>query len=170
MPTAGADLSMQGAHTLFLRFEDVVIAFRYLWDNTNGTAAPKLVNDGFVFHANREAFQLVHNKAVRLTLQHPNNGKAALAMWWKVAEGIHTAADFAAFRKQVLETPVSVKEENGTIDIALQTKARKLGLKADLVKKKRLAYYYPVSMPKDYLFMVNGKEIGLPIMKKYQSQ
>jgi hypothetical protein len=170
MPTAGADLSMQGAHTLFLRFEDVVIAFRYLWDNTNGTAAPKLVNDGFVFHANREAFQLVHNKAVRLTLQHPNNGKAALAMWWKVAEGIHTAADFAAFRKQVLEAPVSVKEENGTIDIAVQTKAGKLGVKADLVKKKRLAYYYPVPMPKDYLFMVNGKEIGLPIMKKYQSQ
>lgn len=168
MPAPGQHLSMQNAHCFFMKFEDVVIAFRYLWDNAMGTSTPQLYNDGFAFHASREAFSLTHNKAVRLTLQHPNNGKAALAMWWKVAEGIHTAADFAAFRKQVMETPVSIKEGNGMIDVAVQTQQGKLGVKADLNKKKRLDYYYPVPMPKDFLFTVNGKEIGLPIMKKYQ--
>lgn len=168
IPAPGQHLSMQKAHTFFARFEDVVIAFRYLWDNGNGTAAPQLYNDGFAFHASRESFQLAHNKAIRLTLQHPDNGKAALAMWWKTAEGIHSSTDFAAFRKQVMETPVTIQENKGIIDIAVQTTNGKLGIKADLLKKKRLAYYYPVPMPKDFLFNVDGTEIGKPLMGKYQ--
>ncbi len=169
VPAIGEHVSMNKAHTFFAKFEDAVIAFRFLWDNTDGKTSAALYNDGFRFHANREAFQLAHNQAMRITLQHPNDGKAALAMWWKTAEGIHSAADFARFRKQVMATPVSISAKNGVVDISVQTTAGKLGVKADIAKKKRLEYYYPVPMPADFLFNVNGKELGLPIMKKYQT-
>jgi hypothetical protein len=168
VPAIGAHVSMGKAHTFFARFEDVVIAFRFLWDNTAGKSNPTLYNDGFHFHSSREGFELPHNHALRLTLQHPNDGKAALAMWWKTAEGIRSAADFAQFRKQVMDAPVSVSAVNGLVDISVTTSAGKLGVKADLTKKKRLDYYFPVTMPTNFLFNVNGKEIGLPIMQKYQ--
>lgn len=169
VPAIGAHVSMGKAHTFFAKFEDVVIAFRFLWDNTEGKASAALYNDGFRFHSSREGFKLAHNQAMRITLQHPNDGKAAIAMWWKTAEGIHSAADFIRFRKQVMDAPVSVSAENGLIEISVTTSAGKLGVKADLTKKKRLEYYYPVPLPTHFLFNVNGKEIGLPIMQKYQT-
>jgi hypothetical protein len=128
---------------------------------------PQLFNDGSAFHAGRESFQFAHNHAVRLTMQHPDNGKAARPLWWKTAKGFNTAADFASIRKQVMATPVTTKEEKGIIYIAVQEAQGKLEIKANPVRKKVLKYYYPLPLPKDFLFTVDGKEIGKPILIKY---
>lgn len=157
-PAVGQHVAMNSTNTFFARFEDVAIAIRVLWDNAAGNRFA-LHNDGFRFASNREDFKLKHNAALRLTLQHPEGKKLGIAMWWKVQEGIKGDQDFAAFRGQVLGSAVDLALTNGIIDVAVQTQAGKLGLKADLNKKQRLAYYNPFRMPEDFLFQVDGKEI-----------
>jgi hypothetical protein len=90
-------------------------------------------------------------------------------MWWKVVEGIKTDRAFAAFRQEVLQAEVAVKTENGLLDVAVSTKAGKLGLRADLANKKRLAYYNPQPLPTDFLLNIDGVEIGKPILEKYKT-
>jgi hypothetical protein len=111
---------------------------------------------------------MANNKGLRLTLQHPDDGKGIIAMWWKVKEGIKTDTDFLKFRQKVLKTPVNVSEKDGIADISVLTKSGKLGVKADIVIKKRLDYYNPQQLPRDFLFNVDGVEIGRPIMEKYK--
>ena len=89
-------------------------------------------------------------------------------MWWKIAEGIKNDADFQKFRTQVLTAPVSVREKDGIAEITVSTPGGVLGVKTDVTNKKRLAYYNPVPLPVDYLFQVDGVEIGKPILKKYK--
>ena len=167
VPEKGSSRGLDKSSTLFAKFEDVAIAFRILWDDAGGAKAA-LFNDGFVYESSREKFQLKNNKALRLTLQHPANGKAAIAMWWKTAEGINTAADFKKFRQTVLNAMVTVSDTNGVLDVSVNTPSGKLGVKADIINKKRLDYYNPVALPNNFLFNVNGVEIGKPIMEKYK--
>ena len=167
-PATGQANVFDETNTFFARFEDVAIAIRVLWNNAEKGVRPALYNDGFKYESAREKFSLQHNAAFRITLQHPNNGKASIAMWWKTAEGITTDAAFAAFRNEVLQAPVTITDNNGMVDISVATKAGKLGVAADLVKKKRLAYYNPNPLPKDFLFNVDGIEIGKPVMEKYK--
>lgn len=169
VPDTGAKADFDDTQTLFARFEDVVIAFRFLWSNAEQGARPALYNDGFQFIATREKFPLKHNAALRITLQHPDNGKADVAMWWKVVEGIKTDRAFAAFRQEVLQAAVAVKTENGLLNVAVMTKAGKLGLSADLPNKKRLAYYNPQPLPADFLLNIDGVEIGKPILEQFKS-
>jgi hypothetical protein len=157
-PAVGQHVAMNSTNTFFARFEDVAIAIRVLWDNAAGNRFA-LHNDGFRFESNREDFELKHNAALRLTLQHPEGKKLGIAMWWKVQAGIKGDQDFAAFRRQVLGSQIDLISANGIIDVSVQTQAGKLGLKADLNKKQRLAYYNPFRMPEDFLFQVDGKEI-----------
>ena len=89
-------------------------------------------------------------------------------MWWKTAEGINTAADFKKFRQTVLNAMVTVSDTNGVLDVSVNTPSGKLGVKADIINKKRLDYYNPVALPNNFLFNVNGVEIGKPIMEKYK--
>lgn len=166
-PLTIGETALDTTNTFFARFEDVVIAFRFLWHNAGKDVHASLFNDGFVYTPARESFQFINNKALRLTLKHPGNGKATVAMWWKTAEGVKTADDFAKFRKVVLSAPVAISNVEGIIDIAVTTTSGKLGVKADLTNKKRLAYYNPVPLPKDFLFNVDGIELGAPIMSKY---
>ena len=169
VPAPGTKTDFDGTQTLFARFEDVVIAFRFLWSNAAQGARPALYNDGFQFIATREKFPLEHNAALRITLQHPDDGKANVAMWWKVVEGIKTDRAFAAFRQEVLQAAVAVKAENGLLDVAVLTKAGKLGLRADLANKKRLAYYNPQPLPTNFLLNIDGVEIGKPILEQFKS-
>ena len=127
-----------------------------------------IYNDGFKYESHRENFQLKNNAALRLTLQHPDNGKAGIAMWWKVEEGVKSDADFLRFRQKVLNAPTSVDEKNGVLDLSVSTPAGKLGLKTDLKNKKRLEYYNPTPLPEGYLFNVDRVEIGKPILEKYK--
>lgn len=168
VPAKGESLALDETNTFFARFEEVAIAFRYLQYNAAEGVRPVLYNDGFAYASTREQFTLSNNKALRLTLQHPNDGKATIAMWWKTAEGIRTDADFARFRQSVLTAPVTVKETNGITDISVQTPSGKLGVQADLLNKKRIAYANPFTLPKDFLFIVDGEELGKPIMAKYR--
>jgi hypothetical protein len=168
IPVKGSAIALDETNTFFARFEDVAIAFRFLWDNADKGLKVTLYNDGFTYTSSREKFQLTHNEAMRLTLRHPNTGKAAIAMWWKAEEGIKTDADFLHFRQKVLTAAVEVNEKDGMVDISVTTPAGKLGVKADLVHKKRLNYYNPVPLPMNFLFNVDGKEIGKPIMEKYK--
>ncbi len=168
VPAVGGKTNLEKTKTFFARFEDVAIAFRYLWDDAGADVYPALYNDGFAYTSARENFDLPHNKTLRLTLTHSNNGKAAVAMWWKAQEGIKTAADFATFRQKILQARVTANDLNGLVDISVQTLSGKLGVKADLVKKNRLAYYNPTPLPNTFLLNVDGKEIGMPIMDKYK--
>jgi hypothetical protein len=84
-----------------------------------------------------------------------------------VQEGINSNADFLKFRQVVLNAPVNASDENGITDISVLTASGKLGVKADLSKNKRLEYYLPTHLPKDFLFNVDGKELGKPILEKY---
>ncbi len=169
LPKAGSKIELDDTKTFFAKFEDVVIAFRFLWDDAGKDARASLHNDGFVYQSSREQFQLMHNKTMRLTLRHSNNRKAAIAMWWKTEEGIKTAAQFSKFRKKVLTAPIILTAQDGIVEVAVMTAEGKLGLKADLPNKKRLAYYNPSPMPANFLFQVDGVEIGKPIMEKYKS-
>jgi hypothetical protein len=66
-----------------------------------------------------------------------------------------------------LTTPVLVHEKDGIVDVSVSTPSGKLGVKADIVNKKRLVYYNPSPLPADFLFNVDGVELGKPIMSKY---
>ncbi len=167
VPPIGSGIELDSSKTFFAKFEDVVIAFRFLYDDAGEGVKANLYNDGFNYHSSREQFELKDNATMRLTLQHSNSGKAVMAMWWKTAEGITTASGFSKFRKQVLSAPVTVKEQNGVLDVYVKTASGKLGVKADLQKKKRLDYYNPKPMPAGFLFNVDGVEIGKPIMEQY---
>ncbi len=168
IPDIGGKTSLDETNTLFARFEDVAIAFRILWDNADKGVRANLFNDGFKYESKREAFSMVNNEAIRLTLRHPDTGKAAIAMWWKVAEGIKTAAEFSKFRQTVLKAPVYINVNQGIADISVTTPTGKLGVKADITGKKRLAYYNPVPLPQSFLFNVDGEEIGIPLLGKYR--
>jgi hypothetical protein len=168
VPGKGNYKSLNESNTFFGRFEDVAIAFKILWDDAVPGTKAALYNDGFAYESSREKFQLKNNKSLRLTLQHAANGKAAIAMWWKTAEGIKTEADFKKFRQTVLNAAVTVNNTNGILDVSVNTQAGKLGVKADLINKKRLEYYNPVALPNNFLFNVDGIEIGKPIMEKYK--
>ena len=108
-----------------------------------------------------------NNAALRITLQHPSNGKADIAIWWKAEEGITNDKMFARFRKKILDAAITVQSDKNVLDVSVQTTAGKLGVKADLFNKKRLEYYNPVPLPTDFLFSINGTEIGKPVMGKY---
>ncbi len=166
-PDVGANISLDETQTFFARFEDVVFAFRFLYSNADKITLPLLYNDGFQYISSREKFPLQHNAALRLTLQHPNNGKADIAIWWKAEEGVTNDKMFARFRKNVLEAAVNVQSDKNVLEVTVQTAAGKLGVKADLLTKKRLEYYHPVPLPVDFLFNINGTEIGKPVMGKY---
>jgi hypothetical protein len=89
-------------------------------------------------------------------------------MWWKVEEGISTDADFLKFRQAVLNAAVSANEKDGIVDVSVFTPSGKLGVKANIATKKRLAYYNPDPLPQNFLFNVDGVEIGKPIVGKYK--
>jgi hypothetical protein len=167
IPEIGGKVVFDETKTFFARFEDVAIAIRILWDNADKDAGMVLYNDGFIYHPTRENFKMANNKGLRLTLQHPESGKGAIAMWWKVEEGIKGNKDFAKFRQKVLTAPVLVHEKDGIVDVSVSTPSGKLGVKADIINKKRLEYYNPLPLPDDFLFNVDGMELGKPIMSKY---
>jgi hypothetical protein len=100
-PGIGQQVAMDSTNTFFARFEDVAIAIKILYSNADNGERATLFNDGFKYNSSREAFNLVHNEALRLTLKHPNNGKGNIVMWWKAEEGIDTEAKFKSFRNKV---------------------------------------------------------------------
>jgi len=167
MPAIGEKIALDASNTLIARFEDVAIAFRILYSNADKNTPAYLFNDGFQYESGRQSFRLDHNKALRLTLTHPDNEKATIVMWWKAEEGIKTDAAFLQFKKTILAAPVQVNNNNGIIDVSVLTASGKLGVQADLINKKRLNYYNPSPLPKDFLFMVDTKEIGKPVIGKY---
>jgi hypothetical protein len=168
VPETGGKAAFDNTNTLFARFEDVAVAFRILWDNADKGSRAYLYNDGFKYESARESFQLKNNKALRITLRHPENGKAGIAMWWKVEEGIKSDADLLKFRQTVLNAHVKVSDEKGIMDISVMTPSGKLGIRSNLTNKKRLDYYNPQPLPNGFLFDVDGVELGRQIMEKYK--
>jgi hypothetical protein len=164
----GTEISLDSTNTFFAKFEDVAIAIKILYSNADKGERATLFNDGFKYNSSREAFNLVHNEALRLTLKHPNNGKGNIVMWWKAEEGIDSEAKFKAFRNSVLEAPVTVTDSNNVLDVSVQTTSGKLGLKADLKKKVRLDYYNPTPLNRNILFNIDGVDVGKKIMQKYK--
>jgi hypothetical protein len=164
----GTEIPLDSTNTFFAKFEDVAIAIKILYSNADNGERATLFNDGFKYNSSREAFNLVHNEALRLTLKHPNNGKGNIVMWWKAEEGIDTEAKFKAFRNSVLAAPVTITDANNVLDVSVQTTSGKLGLKADLKKKVRLDYYNPTPLNRNILFNIDGVDVGKKIMQKYK--
>jgi hypothetical protein len=164
----GTEIPLDSTNTFFAKFEDVAIAIKILYSNADNGERATLFNDGFKYNSSREAFNLVHNEALRLTLKHPNNGKGNIVMWWKAEEGIDTEAKFKSFRNSVLDAPVTVTDSNNVLDVFVQTTSGKLGLKADLKKKVRLDYYNPTPLNRNILFNIDGVDVGKKIMQKYK--
>lgn len=168
LPEVGSSVAFDETKTFFARFEDVAIAMKILWDNAYETEKASLYNDGYKYVSHREAFNLKHNEALRITLKHPNTGKGNIAMWWKVEEGIDSDAKFNIFRNTVLKAPVLMTTTQGILDLQVQTSSGMLGLKTDLGKKFRLGYYNPQPLDTNILFKVDDKDWGKIIMKKYK--
>ena len=168
IPAIGEQVGLDATKTFFAKFEDVVVAFKILYDDATTNESAYIINDGFQYSASRENFSLTNNKLIRMTLKHSNNGKATIAMWWKTAEGITTDAAFANFRATVLNTSTNVSNNEGILDVSVITPQGKLGVKADLNLKKRIIYYNPSPLPAQFLFNVDGVELGKKIMQKYQ--
>lgn len=167
IPGVGGAESFDDGNVFFGRFEDVVVAIKVLWSDVHEQTKMKLYNDGYAYTPHREQFGLKHNKALRLTLTHRPDGKGAIAMWWKVVEGLKTDADFARFRNEIMEAKVDVQAGNGLVDISVLSSIGKIGVKGNLGKNEAVEYYHPVPLPKDFLFQVDGAEIGKPVMNKY---
>ena len=51
------------------------------------------------------------------------------------------------------------------IEVAVHTQSGKLGVKADLIGQHRLEYDNPSPVPKDFLLLVDGMELGKPILE-----
>lgn len=168
VPDSGLSIPFNTSNTLYARFEDVVVGFRILWSNVDTNTRPVLYNDGFEFHSNRVKGQLKESKALRFTLQHPNKAPLRIAMWWKVEEGVVDSKAFEKFRNEMNHAPVNISNIHNKIDIAVSSNQGLLGVKADLNTKTRLGYYGSESDNRSFLFKVNGKEIGRPIMQSYQ--
>ena len=168
IPTIGKQLSLDTTKTFFVKFEDVAVAFKILYDDASINEPACIINDGFEYNASREKFSLTNSKLIRMTLKHSNNGNATIAMWWKTAEGINTDAAFANFRNTVMNAPSNVTINAGIIDVSVITAQGKLGVKANLNLKQRINYYNPNPMPDQFLFNVDGVDIGKKIMQKYQ--
>jgi hypothetical protein len=167
VPEVGGKLAFDQTNTIFARFEDVGFAIRILWSNADQGTKMNLCNDGFNYQPTRENFKMANGKGLRLTLQHPGNGKGAIAMWWKVEEGIASDAQFVKFRQSIINTPVNISDKNGIVDVLVLTSSGKLGIKADILNKKRLTWSNPTPLPGNFLFNVDGLEIGKPIIEKY---
>ena len=58
--------------------------------------------------------------------------------------------------------------KKGIVDIAVTSASGKRGVKTDTDNKKRLQYYNPVPLPSDFLFNIDGTEVGKPIVEKYK--
>ena len=168
IPAIGEQVGLDATKTFFAKFEDVVVAFKILYDDATTNESAYIINDGFQYNASRENFSLTNNKLIRMTLKHSKNGKATIAMWWKTAEGITTNAAFANFRATVLNAKSNITNNAGILDVSVMTPNGKLGVKADLNLKKRITYYNPSPLPLNFLFNVDGVEIGKKIMQKYQ--
>jgi hypothetical protein len=167
VPEVGGKLAFDQTNTIFARFEDVGFAIRILWSNADNGTKMTLYNDGFNYQPTRENFKMANGKGLRLTLQHPNSGKGVIAMWWKVEEGIAGDAQFNKFRQSIINTPVNVSDKNGIVDVLVLTSSGKLGIKADILNKKRLTWSNPTPLPDNFLFNVDGLEMGKPIIEKY---
>ena len=168
VPTIGSQLGLDSTKTVFVKFEDVVVVFKILYDDALTNEVAYIMNDGFEYKASRANFSLTNNKLLRMTLKHSKNGKATIAMWWKTAEGITTDAAFANFRASVLNAKCNVTNNAGIVDVSVMTLQGKLGVKADLNFKQRITYYNPSPLPAQFLFNVDGVELGKKIMQKYQ--
>ena len=164
----GSEILLDSTNVFFAKFEDVAISIKILYSNAESNEKATLYNDGFKYNSNREAFNLVHNEAFRLTLKHPNNGKGNIVMWWKAAEGIDTDEKFQAFRNGVMDAPVIINNVNDVLDVFVTTPTGKLGVKANLKKKARLDYYSPIPLNRNLLFNIDGVDIGKKIMGKYK--
>jgi hypothetical protein len=89
-------------------------------------------------------------------------------MWWKVEEGVVGSKAFEKFRNEMNKAQVNISYDQNKIDISVSSPKGLLGLKADLKTKTRLGYYGSETDNRSFLFKVNGKEIGKPIMQSYQ--
>ena len=140
---------VQLGQPVFVRCGDAVAGFRVVHavNMEGGPAAIELKNDG--------------NKlgAMTLTVTHspakPGKGRASVALWTRVAEGLDDAG-FAQFRRDFAQAEAKAVLEGPILDVT----ASGLRLKANIEKQERLACEGDDPGAADLLLAVDGKDLG----------
>ncbi len=146
---------------VFLRHRDAVVGVRVLGAVTlEGAEAPiQLINDGNPYD--------VMTLSVTHSPQPPTHGRAWVAFWVRVAEGLDDAG-FARFRQSFAQAKGVVTTDGNVVDVIAQGEKGKLMLRADIVQKRRLLRSGEEAVPQDYLLLVNGREVGKEILSNVE--
>lgn len=157
-------LSTDDKQTFFLRFEDVAVGIRYLLvQNDEDAAVPvSIVNKKKTVSNMGDAMHL----SAQLSAGTPAKGKfGAVAMWWRVEEGITDDAAFERFRKTMIDAAVEIStpaDAGGTIYSAYVTPAggEKLGVAADRETKKATDITGGITLPSGSVYAVDGTDVA----------
>jgi len=157
-------LSTDDKQTFFLRFEDVAVGIRYLLvQNDEDAAVPvSIVNKKKTVSNMGDAMHL----SAQLSAGTPAKGKfGAVAMWWRVEEGITDDAAFERFRKTMIDAAVEIStpaDAGGTVYSAYVTPAggEKLGVAADRETKKATDITGGITLPSGSVYAVDGTDVA----------
>ena len=147
--------ALSDTKTFFVRFEDVVIGIRFLLaKDVYGRDVPvNLINDNK---------KVSVGKAMRLTVEHSTSRPSShgvLGMWWRVKEGLDDT-QFAAFRKEMMEAPVTVDVQGDTYTVKVTSPDKgELGVKTkgnNRENQENLAIYGADKLPDGSIFSVDG--------------
>lgn len=106
--------------------------------------------------------------AMTLTVVHsagkPENGRASVALWTRVAEGLDDA-EFAHFRNEFAQAPAKAVFDGNTLEVAASGLRAPLRLKADLETSRRLICEGEEPGTEDMLLAIDGKDLGREILQ-----
>jgi len=156
-PDADTERELPASAPLFLRHGTAAAGLRYLAALTaSGQRAPvRWANDG------------VKQNAMRLTCVHsetPPQGRATVAFWVRVAEGLDDAA-FARFRRDFAAARAESKVDGDTVELTAAGLSGPLRVLANVTKGERKALEGGEPFAADALFCVNGRDYGREILK-----
>ena len=170
LPSTGEPLSEEGHHTLFIRFEDVAVGIRYLFAQDDAQTEVPI----YLFNKNKTDSKMgdVMHLSAQLSKDTPARGKyGAVAMWWRVEEGINDDAAFERFRQTMIEATVTTStpvDQAGTVYTATvaPTGEEPLGVSGDCNSKLQTANQGGIVLPQGNIYLVDGEEAAQPIFAK----
>ena len=187
LSVSSQSLNAEDKYTFFLRFEDVVVAIRYLLveDVAGKTVTPVFMSD------TDGSSSFTQGTAMRITSQLSSStpvkwSMGRVAMWWRVEDGITTDEQFAAMRQSVIDAECRVNATSDNFEVLVKSPDGDLGFSGNYCRKVYKQYVFAtpeVNDPNEYwafeqtetvggidaenhFFTVNGQEIAEPIFSK----
>lgn len=166
--SAGEALSTEDHQTFFIRFEDVAVGIRYLLvQNDAGAEVPVSI-----FNKNKTDSNMgdVMHLSAQLSEDTPTKGKyGAVAMWWRVEEGVNDDAAFEQFRRSMIEASVEVSAPTGggtEYTVKVTSPEGELGVSGDCSTKRQTANYGGTVLPQGSIYAVDGKDVANTIFSR----